>query len=85
MRASARLHTTETLSMLVVPLLRAGAALGRWLWRLTLADTVARERRTLAMLDDRLLRDIGVDRATAHAESAKHYWDLPADRLDEGP
>ena len=35
---------------------------------------LARSRRQLAQLDDRLLRDIGLDRATARFESAKSYW-----------
>lgn len=34
----------------------------------------ARSRHQLAGMDDRLLRDIGVDRATAHAESDKGFW-----------
>lgn len=35
---------------------------------------LAKSRRQLAELDDRLLRDIGVDRATARFESNKSYW-----------
>ncbi len=34
----------------------------------------ARQRRHLARLDNRLLRDIGVDRATAMAEVSKPFW-----------
>ena len=59
-------------------------ALGCLAERITLADTVARERRALASLDDRLLSDIGVDRATASQESGREYWDLPDDRLRRG-
>lgn len=33
-----------------------------------------RSRRQLAELDDRLLRDIGIDRATARLEADKSYW-----------
>jgi len=33
-----------------------------------------RSRRQLAELDDRLLRDIGIDRATARLEADKGYW-----------
>ena len=36
--------------------------------------TRARSRRALAELDDRMLRDIGVDRATAAQEARKHFW-----------
>ncbi len=34
----------------------------------------ARQRRHLARLDDRLLSDIGVDRATAMKEVSKPFW-----------
>lgn len=40
---------------------------------LTLHDR-AQERRRLARLDDRLLRDIGLDRATADTEAGKPFW-----------
>lgn len=33
-----------------------------------------RQRRALARLDERLLRDIGVTRAEAAAEAAKPFW-----------
>jgi len=33
-----------------------------------------RERRYLGALDDRLLHDIGVDRASADNEAAKPFW-----------
>ena len=33
-----------------------------------------RSRRQLAELDDRLLRDIGLDRARARFEAEKGYW-----------
>lgn len=35
---------------------------------------VRRQRRALARLDDRLLRDIGVDREAARKEAAKPIW-----------
>jgi uncharacterized protein YjiS (DUF1127 family) len=33
-----------------------------------------RSRRQLAELDDRLLRDIGVDRGRARYEAGKNFW-----------
>ena len=33
-----------------------------------------RSRRQLALLDDRMLRDIGIDRATAKNEALKSFW-----------
>ena len=47
--------------------------LGQWL-------SVARERRDLGMLPDHILRDIGVDPATAAHEAARPFWDLPEGR-----
>lgn len=35
----------------------------------------SRGRRRLGMLDDRLLRDIGVDRASAKSEADKPFWE----------
>lgn len=34
----------------------------------------ARQRAALAELDDRLLRDIGIDRVARHAECRKWFW-----------
>jgi uncharacterized protein YjiS (DUF1127 family) len=33
-----------------------------------------KSRRTLAMLDDRMLRDVGIDQATARQESSIPFW-----------
>jgi uncharacterized protein YjiS (DUF1127 family) len=35
---------------------------------------LARPRRQLTQLDERLLRDIGLDRATARIEATKGFW-----------
>ncbi|NDH62599.1 MAG: DUF1127 domain-containing protein [Alphaproteobacteria bacterium] len=35
---------------------------------------LARSRRQLAQLDDRLLRDIGLDRDAARFEATKGFW-----------
>lgn len=35
---------------------------------------LARSRRQLSQLDDRLLRDIGLDRGTARFEATKGFW-----------
>lgn len=35
---------------------------------------LARSRNQLAQLDERLLRDIGIDRATARFEAGKSFW-----------
>ena len=59
--------------MLSRPALRARKVtlpLGQWV-------RVARERRRLGALDERMLRDIGVDAASASEESARPFWDLP--------
>jgi uncharacterized protein YjiS (DUF1127 family) len=46
---------------------RVLGVIGVWLAR-------ARSRRALLHLDDRMLRDIGLCRADARAEAAKHFW-----------
>jgi uncharacterized protein YjiS (DUF1127 family) len=48
-------------------LIRLFDALGEWQDR-------SAARRRLASLDSRMLSDIGIDRATADAESAKLFW-----------
>lgn len=56
---------------------------GPWravLWlamRLMLVLQVARERRQLAELDDRMLKDIGLDRGHVHRETVRSMLDLP--------
>lgn len=40
-------------------------------------SAVARSRRSLALLDDHLLRDIGLTRAQAIAEAERPSWDAP--------
>lgn len=46
----------------------------------SLADKVmgfverVRSRRTLGLMDDRMLRDIGLDRGTAYQEVQKPFW-----------
>ena len=39
--------------------------------------SLARQRRQLAKLDDRLLSDIGVHKHTAMAEAMRPIWDIP--------
>ena len=39
--------------------------------------SLARQRRTLAALDDHILCDIGVSRAQAEAEADRPVWDAP--------
>lgn len=52
---------------------RSFAPLG-WLTR---ALAVRRQREALAALDDRALRDLGIDRQTAWNEANRPFWDLP--------
>lgn len=48
--------------------------------RLDAAWRIRRERRQLATLDDRLLKDIGLSRSTAYDETRRSFLDLPAGR-----
>jgi uncharacterized protein YjiS (DUF1127 family) len=45
-----------------------------------LAIEVRRERRMLRGLDDRALKDLGLN-GRADAEASRPFWDLPLDRL----
>lgn len=38
---------------------------------------VSRQRRRLAAMDDRMLKDIGISRASANNEARKPFWDVP--------
>ena len=55
----------------LVWLKQACAAGATWLWRC--AERSA-QRRALAVLDDKRLRDIGRTRAEAEAEAGKPFW-----------
>lgn len=47
--------------------LRATVVLVKWAER-------SRTRKTLADLDDHILRDVGLDRRTAHREAHRMFW-----------
>ncbi|MES2142896.1 MAG: DUF1127 domain-containing protein [Pseudomonadota bacterium] len=55
----------------------------RSVWRRVAAMLIAaRGRRHLATLDDHLLRDIGLSRAEAEAETRRPVWDVPGHWYD---
>jgi len=62
------------------------AATAPWSWigvlwrRVALWRALARERRALATLDPRLLRDIGLDAGDAAREADRPFWDAPEGR-----
>lgn len=43
---------------------------------------VLRERRQLAMLDQSMLKDIGLSKADAYREWSRSFWDLPEEPED---
>ena len=62
----------------------AGARIARLIARLLgaieLAFRVRRERRILLAMDDRMLKDLGLN-GIAYAEASRPFWDVPVDRL----
>lgn len=66
--AVAALHSFDPRAALLAPLQRAIGSLRRRheLWR---------SRKQLANLDERLLRDIGLDRSIARREASIGFWD----------
>jgi len=63
-------HTNTFLSGIVELTSRILLKVETWL-------EISRQRRTLATLDDRLLKDIGISRASANAEANRPFWDVP--------
>lgn len=61
-------------------LAQTGARLARLIGTIELALQVRRERRILLGMDDRMLKDLGLNGA-AYAEASRPFWDVPADRL----
>ena len=49
-------------------------ALGRAIDTLLLWHDRSKSRRMLSTLDDRMLRDVGVDHATARREAERPFW-----------
>ncbi len=56
------------------PAKQPGAGPISWILR---AFAVRAQRERLGKLDDRLLRDIGVDHRLARNEAQRPFWDLP--------
>ena len=66
-RSMATVHAFPVRSSVIRP--------GLWA-RLAQAVEMRRTRHLLAEMDDRMLADIGMDRAGAHAEANRPVWDL---------
>ena len=60
--------------------LNLGAAALKVFERVELAFKVARERHNLAGLDERMLKDIGLNSADVHRETSRAVWDTPRTR-----
>ena len=61
-------------------LARRKTQLSRIFAALELAIEVRRERQMLRTLDDRALKDLGLN-GRVDAEASRAFWDLPRDRL----
>jgi uncharacterized protein YjiS (DUF1127 family) len=72
--------TAPALSRLGSGLARTGKRIARLIGTIELALQVRHERRILLGMDDRMLKDLGLN-GTAHAEATRPFWDVPADRM----
>ena len=76
-------HASELVARKALPLrLRPGLAAwtGRAIELVLGWQEVARQRRALLALDERVLKDIGITRADAEREASRPFWDLGQER-----
>ena len=73
-------HAQSATARLGGGLARTGARIAHLMGALELALQVRRERRSLMGMDDRMLKDMGLN-GVAYAEANRPFWDVPADRL----
>jgi uncharacterized protein YjiS (DUF1127 family) len=74
------LEKESAISRLGGGLARTGARLACLMGAIELALQVRRERRILLAMDDRMLKDLGLN-GIAYGEATRAFWDVPADRL----
>ena len=72
--------TESATSRLPGGLAYTGRRLARLFGAIELALQVRRERRILLAMDDRMLKDLGLN-GIAYAEASRPFWDVPVDRL----
>jgi uncharacterized protein YjiS (DUF1127 family) len=72
--------TKPAISRLSGRLAQTGGRIARLIGTIELALQVRRERRLLLGMDDRTLKDLGLN-GIAYAEATRAFWDLPVDRL----
>jgi uncharacterized protein YjiS (DUF1127 family) len=73
-------NTAPAISCLGGGLARTGRRIGRVIGAIELALQVRRERRVLLGMDDRMLKDLGLN-GSAYAEASRPFWDVPVNRL----
>ena len=72
--------TEGAISRLGEGLARTGARIAHLIGTIELALQVRHERRILLGMDDRMLKDLGLN-GIAYAEASRPFWDVPVDRL----
>jgi len=70
--------TRSSVLPLAASLHRLARALGQFPARIGQVTALSRSRRQLNLLDDHLLRDVGLTRAEALSEVEKSAWDAPS-------
>src|SRR6202163_1269028 len=78
--STAMCDTQPATSRLRYRLARAGRRIACLIGSIELALQVRRERRILLGMDDRTLKDMGLN-GIAYAEATRPFWDVPAERL----
>ncbi len=56
-----------------------GQRLAQFVCYLVTCLDVARQRRRLQSLDERMLKDIGISSLDAHQEANRSFWDIPGE------
>jgi len=78
---TATFHTSSPLSARTHGARVLGLDLIRFAHYVLACLEVARQRRQLMTLDERALKDVGINRADADHEAGRDFWDIPEEQM----